>query len=234
MTQISFFSRVLDLIAPRVCPACGCRLGITEEPLCAACNIALPRTMHQLHSFDNEAARLFWGRIPVEKCAAFFLYKPSSPSSNLIYKLKYFDRPDIGEQLGQLVATEYATENFFDGITALLPVPLTRRRTIQRGYNQSLEIARGISAVTGLPIVTNAIRRKSFIESQTQKDLWQRTKNVENAFELCAAEKLNNRHVLLIDDVITTGATLTAVGKELTKVPDIKISILSLCFASDK
>ena len=113
-------------------------------------------------------------------------------------------------------------------------MPLTRRRTSQRGYNQSLEIARGISAVTGLPIVTKAIRRKSFIESQTQKDLWQRTKNVENAFELRTNAKLNNQHVLLIDDVITTGATLTAVGKELMKVPDIKISILALCFASDK
>lgn len=234
MTQISFFSRVLDLVAPRACPACGRRLGITEEPLCTACNIALPRTMHHLQPYDNELARLFWGRIPIEKCAAFFLYKPNSPSSNLIYKLKYFDRPDIGEQLGQLVATEYAAENFFDGITTLLPVPLTRRRTIQRGYNQSLEIARGISALTGLPIVTKAICRKSFIESQTQKNLWQRTKNVENAFELRTNAKLNNQHVLLIDDVITTGATLTAVGKELTKVPNIKISILSLCFASDK
>lgn len=234
MTQISFFSRVLDLIVPRACPSCERRLAITEGPLCAACNMSLPRTMHHLQPFENEMARLFWGRIPVEKCAAFFLYKPNSTSSYLIYKLKYFDHPEIGEQLGQLVATEYESENFFDEITALLPVPLTYRRTIQRGYNQSIEIARGISSVTGLPIITKAIRRKTFIESQTHKDLWERYKNVENTFELNDAAKLNNQHVLLIDDVITSGATITAIGKELIKVPNIKISVLSLCFASDK
>lgn len=234
MTKISFFSRVLDLIAPRACAVCGRRLSITEEPLCATCNMALPRTNCHFQPLDNEVAQLFWGRIPIEKCAAYFFYKPNSASSYLIYKLKYFDRPDIGEQFGRLIAAEYATQNFFDGITALLPVPLTKRRTIQRGYNQSLEIAHGVSAVTGIPILKNTIKRTSFVDSQTQKDMWERTKNVENAFKLCTPEKINNQHILLIDDIITTGATLTAVGKELMKASNVKISILALGVASDK
>lgn len=140
MTKISFFSRVLDLIAPRACAVCGRRLSITEEPLCATCNIALPRTNCHFQQLWITKLQLFWGRIPIEKCAAYFAFiKPNSASSYLIYKLKYFDRPDIGEQLD--IIARYG-QNFFDGI-ALLPVPLTKRRTIQRGYNQSLEIVQG-------------------------------------------------------------------------------------------
>lgn len=234
MTQISFLTRLFDLLAPRACPMCGRRLSISEQPLCAACNLALPRTNYHENALENPVARLFWGKFPIEKGAAFLFYKPHSSTSRLIYKLKYFDSPEIGYNLGQLVASEYMAQNFFHDITALVPVPLTRKRIIKRGYNQSVEIARGIKSITGLPIIENAVKRTHFSESQTHKDQWSRLKNVENAFQLCHPEKLSNQHILLIDDVMTTGATLTSLAKELMKAENIKISVLALCFAADK
>lgn len=228
---ISVWSRLFDLIAPRACPVCGRRMSITEVALCGACNFTLPRTGYQKSPLDNELARLFWGRIPVEKCAAFFFYKPHSPSSHLIYKLKYYDHPEIGEDLGEMLAEEYLPSGFFDGITMILPTPLARKRIRQRGYNQSLEIAKGVAKVTGLPICEKTVRRRNFTESQTRKDRWQRNENVEKDFELLNTDILENQHVLLIDDVITTGATLSAFGKEIAKAKNVKISILALGFA---
>ncbi|TXJ60950.1 ComF family protein [Prevotella brunnea] len=226
----SFFARLIDLIAPRACPACGNRLSITERMLCANCNLALPRRNYYLSPYDNELARLFWGRIPIEKCVAFCLYQPQALFSHLIYKLKYYDHPEIGTELGRMIAEEYLPTGFFEGIDLLLPVPLARKRIRLRGYNQSVEIARGIKSATHLPIVENAVRRKSFKGSQTKRNRWERNMNVENDFELLRAKTLENKHVLLIDDVITTGATITALGKEVMKAQNVKISILALGF----
>ena len=228
---ISLWTRLFDFIAPRACPVCDSRLGVTEEVLCGACNLSLPRTNYHSSLLDNELARLFWGRMPVGKCIAFCYYNPQSPTSRLIYKLKYFDHPEIGEDLGRMMAGEYLSTGFFDDINLLLPVPLARKRIRQRGYNQSVEIARGIKTVTELPIIENAVRRKSFKGSQTQKVRWQRNENVENDFELMDTKVLENKHVLLIDDVITTGATMTAFGREVAKAKNVKISIMALGFA---
>ena len=151
------------------------------------------------------------------KCVAFCYYNPQSPTSRLIYKLKYFDHPEIGEDLGRMMAGEYLSTGFFDDINLLLPVPLARKRIRQRGYNQSVEIARGIKTVTELPIIENAVRRKSFKGSQTQKDRWQRNENVENDFELIDAKVLENKHVLLIDDFLANGCAVNGLIEIIEK-----------------
>ncbi|WP_456104961.1 ComF family protein [Prevotella sp.] len=235
MTQtISLLARLIDTLAPRSCTMCGGRLSITEEVICACCNHQLPRTGYSKSAYDNKLVRLFWGRIPIEKGTAFFFYKAHSNTSRLIYQLKYGHHPEIGECLGRIVAAELAQEAFFDEITAVVPVPLARQRERERGYNQSREIARGISAETGLPVLDKVIERISFHGSQTQKGRWERNENVEKAFRLLDASPLNNQHILLIDDVITSGATLVAAAKEVLKGENTKVSVLSLGFANNE
>ncbi len=201
--------------------------------MCACCNHCLPRTGYSKSSYDNKLVRLFWGRIPIEKGTAFFFYKAHSDTSRLLYQLKYGGHPEIGEHLGRIVAAEFAQDGFFDGITAVVPVPLARQRERERGYNQSVEIVRGISAETGLPVLDKVLERVSFHGSQTQKGRWERNENVEKAFHLLDASPLNNQHILLVDDVITSGATLVAAAKEVLKGTNVKISVLSLGFANN-
>ena len=235
MTQtISLLARLIDTLAPRSCTMCGGRLSITEEVICACCNHQLPRTGYSKSAYDNKLVRLFWGRIPIEKGTAFFFYKAHSDTIRLLYQLKYGHHPEIGECLGRIVAAELAQEAFFDEITAVVPVPLARQRERERGYNQSREIARGISAETGLPVLDKVIERISFHGSQTQKGRWERNENVEKAFRLLDASPLNNQHILLIDDVITSGATLVAAAKEVLKGENTKVSVLSLGFANNE
>ena len=231
---ISLLARLIDTLAPRSCVVCGTRLTVTEEVMCACCNHSLPRTGYAKSAYDNRLARLFWGRIPIEKGAAFFFYKAHSDTSRLLYQLKYGGHPELGERLGRIVAVEFVHDGFFEGITSVVPVPLARQREKERGYNQRVEIARGISAETGLPVLDKVLERISFHGSQTQKGRWERNENVEKAFRLLDASALNNQHILLVDDVITSGATLVAAAKEVLKGENVKVSVLSLGFANNE
>lgn len=230
----SFWSRLVDLIAPRACVVCGGRLGIHEFFLCGSCNLQLPRTNYADNPYENDMARLFWGQLPVERCAALFFYQGGSGPSQILYELKYKNHPEIGEFFGRMIAEEWDETGFFEGIDLIVPVPLAKERQRQRGYNQSLHIARGIGSVTRLPIVTNAVSREQFVESQTQKDRWQRNENVEGCFRLNDGSALKGRHVLLVDDVVTTGATICSCGREMLKVGDVRFSILTIGFAKSK
>lgn len=230
----SFWSRLVDLIAPRACVVCGGRLGIHEFFLCGSCNLQLPRTNYADNPYENDMARLFWGQLPVERCAALFFYQGGSGPSQILYELKYKNHPEIGEFFGRMITEEWNDTGFFEGIDLIVPVPLAKERQRQRGYNQSLHIARGIGSVTRLPIVTNAVSREQFVESQTQKDRWQRNENVEGCFRLNDGSALKGRHVLLVDDVVTTGATICSCGREMLKAGDVRFSILTIGFAKSK
>lgn len=195
------------------------------------CNLHLPRTNYHLHAYENEMARLFWGQIPVERATAFFYYEAHAETANVLYELKYKNHPEIGEVFGRMFAREIRTAGFFDGIDCIVPVPLARKRLRQRGYNQSMEIARGVSQITGLPVYGEVVRRNVFEGSQTSLGRWDRHTNVDQVFELMDGDTIHGQHLLLIDDVVTTGATVIACAKELIKAGDVKISILALGFA---
>ncbi len=233
MRRISFLTRLLDLIAPRACVICGCRLSITEELICGACNMHLPRTGFSESPSDNEMAKLFWGRLnsnyPIEQATALFRFEPESQVSKLIYNLKYHDHPEYGEILGRMVAMEQP-ESFFKDIQLIIPVPLTRVRQRRRGYNQSMMIAQGISDFTKIPIGKNIIIRKHFHESQTRKDWWERQDNVEGVFKLTDSSAVSGKHILIVDDVLTTGATILSCCNELLKAGDVRFSVLTLGF----
>lgn len=228
--KISFWRRLLDLISPRLCFICGCRLAPSESILCVSCLLSLPYTRFWLSPLDNPMARLFWGKFPIEGAVALFFYEPHSEACNPIYDLKYHGSTEVGNELGSLLA-HYCTEHgCLTGVDAIVPVPLTRRRQRHRGYNQSMEIARGISQLTGLPIYNKVLRRTNFKGSQTQKDTLQRMQNVEDAFLLTDAAAIRGKHLLLVDDVVTTGATISACARQLCLAGDVRISILSLGF----
>lgn len=176
-------------------------------------------------------AKTFWGQIPIERAAALFYYEPHAETANILYELKYKNHPEIGEVMGRLMAREFQPEGFFDGIDGIVPVPLARKRQRQRGYNQSHELAKGISEITGLPLFDKVVRRTVFEGSQTSLGRWERNENVEQVFELRDAPTIQGKHLLIVDDVVTTGATVIACAKELCKAEGVRISILSLGLA---
>lgn len=224
----SFWTRLLDAISPRLCPVCGGRLTPNESVICLACHLELPKTRLSQNPIDNDLARLFWGHFPVEKAAAWFYYEPKTSICQIVIDMKYHNRPDTARNLGSMMARDLSANNFFDGIDAIVPMPITKQRRKQRGYNQSEELAKGVSDVSKLTIITNAVERSTFTTSQTQLTHYERRKNVEGAFHLTGGEKLAGKHLLLVDDVITTGATVTACAKELAKAEGVRISILAL------
>ena len=220
----------MDLISPRLCVVCGNRLAVTEETLCSKCYLHLPRTDFANDLYENVMAKLFWGQIRLEKATALFYYEPHAETAQILYELKYKNHPEIGVVMGRMMAKELMKSGLFEDIDALVPVPLAKKREHERGYNQSLELAKGVSEVTGLPIANLVIRRTKFVGSQTKRGRWERNENVEHVFEL-VDENISDQHLLLIDDVVTTGATVIACAKEMQKASNVKISVLALGFA---
>lgn len=224
------WSRVLDFVSPRLCAVCGSRLSVTEHALCSACCLRLPRTGFCLRPYDNPVAQAFWGQADVERAASFFYFEPHSEVSRMIYSLKYKGRPDIGVALGRLAAGEFMSAGFFDGVDVIVPVPLARKRLRERGYNQSAEVAAGVSSLTGIPVDERSVCRKAFKTSQTKLGRWERLGNVSGLFEVRRQERLLGKHVLLVDDVFTTGATVMACASAVAAVPGTTVSIMTLGF----
>lgn len=229
----SLLTKMIDLLLPRYCPMCGNRLLGDEETLCIDCLLGLPRTDAWADLYENEMAKLFWHQIPIERCAALFFYQRHAPASNIVYKLKYGNRPDLARDMGRLLAQEALLADFFKDVEAIVPVPLSKSRQRQRGYNQSLEIAHGLSKETGIPVIADAVGRKSFTESQTHKNRWQRRDNVDGVFSLANPSALDGlTHIVVVDDVCTTGATIIACCHPLMQqYPQLRISVLTLAYA---
>ena len=210
---------------------CERRLSTTEEVICGGCNIALPRTDHIANPTDNAMNRIYWKQAEVARTAALFHYSPHTEAAALIYALKYGKRPDIGLTLGRMLATEWVASGFFDEMDVLVPVPITKDRQKRRGYNQSEVIAQGIAEVTDLPIETQVLARTQFKESQTLKDRAERLANVQKAFTLSHPERIAGKHVAVVDDVVTTGATTLALAQLLQQAHPKAVSIIALGYA---
>ena len=154
---VSLLARLADLISPRACAVCGCRIEVPGHVICAACNMMLPRTSFAEHPYDNVMAKNLWGIVPLEKAVALMRYEHGSQACNIVYGMKYGSHPDFCYQMGRLMAMELMATDFFGDIDVLMPVPLTSKRMVVRGYNQSEEMARGIADITGLPVVSEIL-----------------------------------------------------------------------------
>ncbi len=224
----SLVRHLRDFVYPRACVVCGCRLTVTEEVLCTACNWLLPRTRYVENAQENRMTQLFMGQFPLERAAGWFFYTSADPTVRLIHNAKYYGDVDLCYWLGQTAAKEFLPYDFFGGIDVIVPLPLTWRRKWERGYNQCYEIARGIASVTGLRIENKAVKRIYFEKSQTLLKGDDRLSNVIDAFKMNRPEKLRGKHILLFDDVVTTGATLSSCGRELAKAGDVRISVMTI------
>lgn len=227
LTIYRLLAPLMNVVSPRACAMCGCRLSLTERFICGPCVFQLPLTGFTDDFVHNEVMERFLGVVPVERAFSLVRFTPHAPAARAVYRMKYHHNPLVAEDMGAFVAQELASTAFFDGIDAMVPVPLTPGRERERGYNQSLHLARGMAAVNGLPIITGALVRVRFNGSQTAVSLRERSENVRQAFALAGDRPLRGKHILLVDDVITTGATMTACAEELLKVEGLKLSVLS-------
>lgn len=220
----------ISLFFPRCCIICGGPLAKGEEYLCAGCNINLPRTGFHKQK-DNPVEQLFWGKVSLERATAFFFYRKGSDFRQILHQLKYGGKKEIGEAMGRYMAVELLSSGFFEGMDVIVPVPLHKKKQRIRGYNQSEWIAKGISAITKIPLDTVSMVREKNTGTQTRKSAFERWENVEGIFTLHCPELFSGKHILIIDDVLTTGATTMACVASFDGVERIRVSVLTLAVA---
>lgn len=228
--MLHWIHSLLTLLFPRYCTVCDNILRGDEKRLCLKCDINLPRTYYHLQK-ENNLEKLFWGRIPIERATALFFYNRGSDYKAILHRLKYKNDPGIGSIIGEQMSMEIAASDFFAGIDVIIPVPLHSKKLRKRGYNQSEEIAKGVARATGIPLATTSVKREKNTETQTKKSTFERWENVSGIFVLSQPEQFVGKHILLVDDVLTTGATICAVADAFKEVEGVRFSVLTLAVA---
>jgi len=231
----SFFCEIinslLDTIFPRYCPGCYKRLYLNEKYLCLYCKSQLPKTNYHINK-NNPLLDLFIQHHNIQQVSAFLFFQSNSIVQNIIHNIKYKDMHFVAQYLARMYASDIINSNYsYKNIDIIVPIPLHKKKLKQRGYNQSYYIALGISEILNIPIEENIITRIKNTESQTNKNIEQRIKNMEKAFALNenAINYIQNKHILIIDDVITTGSTINSIIQILP--PTTKISVMALAYA---
>ncbi len=220
---------VLELLYPRVCSHCNGRLESSVRFICLGCRAAISTL--DLHTLvENEMTDRFWGRLPVARAAALLPYGQGLPAQRLMWSMKYDNRPEIGNSLGGWLGSIIGETSAFGSFDAIVPVPLHPLRLKARGYNQALRIAQGLAEATGVEVLAEAVQRVRHTSTQTAKSSFARVENMEEVFRLSPKHEVRGRTILLVDDVMTTGATLEAVGRELLKgdLAELKVATLAL------
>jgi len=223
-------SHLLNFFYPRTCIACGNTLLPFEKLFCLHCLYNLPETRY--HEFEQSPiSQLFWGRVPVENVGAFLFYKKGDKVQKILHHLKYYGVKEVGAFLGNIYGNQLVEHEKWRKIDVIIPIPLHKKKEKKRGYNQSAWIAKGLSAGMKIPYDTNLLLRPEFTETQTKKSRFHRWENVKDVFQVNNPNTLIHKHILICDDVLTTGATLEAAVQKLTVIPNIKISVVTLATA---
>ena len=221
---IRTLSDISELFYPSLCVTCGNRLISQEKYVCTEC-------WQDLNPQNNKVARLFWGRIEIQNATSFFSYKKGSKYQQLIHYIKYKGLKELGMEVGQRFAYSLLESEIFKNIDVIVPIPLHPRKQKKRGFNQSELIAYGMAEVMQKPLLSDNLYREKFTSTQTRKNRYDRWQNVEDIFNVKLPYKFAGKHILLIDDVITTGSTLEAGAHQLLKLEKTKVSIATLAFA---
>lgn len=228
--QRSYLADFVSLLFPQLCCACGESLVSGEALICTSCIYNLPYTNFHQQS-DNIVAQQFWGRLPINNAYAMLYFTKGGKVQQLMHQFKYQNRPLIGNMLGQMAGRQLISSNAFKQVDAIIPVPLHKSKLRKRGYNQSECFAKGLAEVLKTPVITDNLVRKIKTETQTHKSRFERAKNMQHVFTLNNAGALAHQHILLVDDVVTTGATLEACSLALQIAPGIKLSIATIAYA---
>jgi ComF family protein len=226
----NFWDDFISLLFPRLCFACGDHLLRNENFICTGCYVVIPRTNYHIQN-DNPVEQLFWGRCLIERAAAFSFYNKGSRIKNLIHNLKYKGIREIGYELGRIYGLSLKSSGFINGMDIIVPVPLHPSKKRIRGFNQSESISEGIAEVTGLPVDANSLIRREVTGTQTRRSRYERWTNVEGIFRVTDADMIRGKHILLVDDVITTGSTIESCANELLKTEGVKVSVVAMAFA---
>ena len=221
---------LLHFLFPHICCGCGSDILPGTSTLCFRCMASLPVTGFEPHP-SNPVEKLFWGRLPFYAASAHFYFTRDSLMQHLMHQLKYRNNRELGIQLGRLMGEQILKSGRFPA-DALVPLPLFPAREKKRGYNQALLLCEGISKATRLPVLDQLVTRPEHTETQTKKGRIARWKNIEGKFCLANSKGAKGRHLMLVDDVITTGATLESCGNTLLEAGNVTLSIAALCFAS--
>jgi len=201
-----------------------------EGILCTTCRLSLPETNFH-HFSDNPVEKIFWGRMRVEYATSLLFFDKGSKYRHMLHELKYKGKREVGVFLGKLMGARLL-ETEMKTIDFIIPIPLHPLKLKKRGFNQSEEIAKGVAMAMKKPIVSNSLKRIRHSSSQTYKGRFDRWKNTEGIFDVENAELLMNKHILLIDDIVTTGATLEAAGSSILKIEGTRLSIATIAFTS--
>lgn len=220
----------ISLIFPRICAGCGNSLWYKEEVLCRLCEFHLPKTNFH-HAPDNPVTLLFRGRVSIETGAAYLYFNKHGKVQRMVHQLKYKGRKDIGIYLGAQYGRSLKYAPLFSSADVIIPVPLHRKKYMQRGYNQSEQFAIGLAKSMNIPVNSHLLVRSKATETQTKKSRFSRYQNVKEIFEVNCPEAWKGMHLLLVDDVVTTGATIESCVQALAEINDVTISVACIATA---
>ena len=229
--KTNILTPVLHLFYPHVCTGCGSDLVEEDNLLCLKCMNDLPYTNFAMYA-GNPVEKIFWGRLALTSAMSEFYFTKGTMIQTLIHEFKYKGNKDVGMYLGAMMGSSLLNNNRFTKIDTLVPLPLFADKEFKRGYNQATILCNGMSEVMNIPVIKNNVVRKRFTETQTKKHRAERWKNVEDSFEINNSQQIKYKHILLVDDIVTTGATLEACGGEILKVDGVQLSIATLAYAS--
>lgn len=227
---MKWFKHLLDIIYPRSCEACNEALLGGENLICSNCLIDLPRTNSHLQSIEKLSNR-FWGKIPVSNNITFLKYSKKGKVQKLLHELKYRNKPEIGNFLGKIYGLDLQQVEFSKKVDFLIGVPLHPTKLLQRGYNQADCIAEGLSKALNVPFDSLSVKRREYTETQTKKSRYERFLNVENIFEVIDIEKIKDKRIAIVDDVLTTGSTIESLGATLLNEGAKEISVITIAAA---
>ena len=224
------FESIINLFFPKVCSGCSSFLLSNENVICTVCRHDIPLTNHHLNA-ENEAFKKFYGRIPVIHTSALFYFHKKGIVQELIHNLKYKGHEEIGTILGEWYAEDLKSIELLQSVDEIIPVPLHNRKLKERGYNQVTAFGKALSFNLNLTYNDSLLLRNVYSKTQSKKNLLGRTEGIATVFDVSFSEKDHNKHFLLIDDVITTGATLEACSRAILKIPGAKISVVCMAMA---
>jgi ComF family protein len=218
---------MIRLLYPVMCASCKASLYRHEKHICNHCLVSLPASNFHKEP-GNPVEKLFWGRSHIEAAAAFLYFNKGNKVQAILHEIKYNHRPEVGYFLGMLYGNELTKSDVFSTCEAIIPVPLHFAKLNRRGYNQSAEFGRGLEKSMKIPMLEKSLIRKKDTETQTKKARFERWENVGSIFQINQPKELENKHILLVDDVITTGATIEACANELLNLPGVRVSVVAI------